>query len=147
MSAFSNSLELKIVNWLKGTTMDAAPTNTYVYFYSALGADTVAGGGDNGGTIISTINPISIAAADWTVTQNLEDGSGTYTKLSNSAAVTAAVDAGQSGTVTVVGFGVYSTNSSPGASNLLWYGATPSKTLAANDELKFNIGSLALQVY
>lgn len=123
MAAFSNYLESKIANWLKGTAFGTAPSIVYVALFNGSPTDTGSGGTEL--TVVSRV-AITLSPASAGATAN-----------------SAQVDFGTaSGTATANFFGIFDANTS---GNLLMYGAvSPSKTINASDPVTIEIGGLTL---
>ena len=137
MSAFSNYLEQKLVEYLKGTAMPTAPGTTYIEMWASAGNDTASNVG-----VVTSLSRVAVAGSAWT-TATGTDGNGDFHSITNIASVVITTSA--TATATVSAFGVYD---DPTAGNLLWWGTLSSpKTLTVADELKFNASNLALQIY
>lgn len=140
MANFSNYLENKIVDWLKGITMPAAPTSLFIALFSSDPTDA------NSGTeltdqITATANRIGVANNLWTVvaaTTTLD------AQIKNNAEIT--ITSNSTNTVNKLAshFGVY--NSVTGG-ELLFHGVLSSTvTIAPGDSVKFAINAITLTV-
>lgn len=134
MSAFSDYLEGKIIDWIKGTQMDTPPTSLWVQVFSDVPTDT-------GGTAIASLPRVQVASTVF------DKGTGTdvdggYTSITNNAPIV--ITANASASATVLGFGVFTAET---GGNLLFHGGLASKTVSVGDELKFNANNLTLKIY
>ena len=134
MSAFSDYLENKIIDWLRGVSMPAAPANTYIKMYSTVATDT-------GGTVISSISTVTIPSASWTKSTGTDNDGKTYTQLTNNVAIT--ISNSIVTPVTIKGFGVYTVDD-----DLLFYGNfATDRVVIAGDQVKFNANTLTVKLY
>lgn len=123
MSAFSNYLEAKAANWLKGTAFGTAPTTIYVELRNGNPTDT-----GSGGTATTGVNraAVTLAAASGGATSN-----------------SAEVDFGTaSASGTADYFGIWDAST---AGNLLCYGAlTASKSINNGDPVTIAASALTV---
>lgn len=130
MAAFSDYMEAKICNWMKGTAFGTAPTDIYVALFNGSPTDTGSGGTE----VTATIRAAGrVAVTFGTVT----DGA-----MSNDAAV----DFGTAeGGATVSHFALFDAASS---GNMLMYGALNggSQAIAAGNQVSFPIGDIDVSV-
>lgn len=137
MSAFSNYLEQKLVEYLKGTEMPTAPATTYVEMWASAGNDTASNVG-----VVTSLSRVAVAGSVWS-TATGSDGNGDFHTIRNDSAIVIVGTATASATVSA--FGVYDASVN---GNLLWWGTLSApKTITVDDELKFNASNLALQIY
>lgn len=137
MSAFSNYLEQKLVDYLKGTAMPTAPATTYVEMWASAGNDAASNVG-----VVTSLSRVAVAGSVWS-TATGTDGNGDFHTIRNDSAIVIVGTATASATVSA--FGVYDAST---AGNLLWWGTLSApKTITVDDELKFNASNLALQIY
>jgi hypothetical protein len=123
MSNFSNYLEGKIADWLKGTNMPAAPT-TYLGLWNGTPGEAGTSGTEVSGTISAR--------------QSITWGTISSASISNSAAV----DFGTSGgSATANAFGIMDALTS---GNLLAYNTMTSKSIGSGDDVEVAIGNLDL---
>jgi len=126
MAGFSDYLEAKILNWIKGVAFGTAPTNVYVGLYSA--APTDAGGGTEVTTTIRAAG--RVAASFGSVTGN--------TITSN-----AVVDFGTAeGGATATHFGIF--DAASGGNLLGWAALNSSQTISAGNSVSFASGGLTI---
>lgn len=128
MAGFSDYLEDKILNWLKGTAMGTAPSAVYVGLFSS--APTDAGAGTEVTTMIRTAGRVAV----------------TFGAVSGgSMANSAIVDFGDAaGGATVTHFAIFDAAS---AGNQLANGAlTAAKTVVAGNAVSFAVGALTIAV-
>lgn len=132
MAAFSDYLENAIVNWFRGTSFPANPTNLYVAFHTADPTDAGSGAEVSGGSY-----------ARVSVTANGTEWSNTSGVLSNVNDINFPDATANWGTVTHVG--VWDAAS---AGNLLFHGALTSSLVINNGQtnIKIAAGELDLTV-
>ena len=129
MAAFGNYLEDAITGWINGTTMPAAPTNTYVQLFNGNPTDTGTGG-------TALLSRVAVAAGGWT------RGTGGAGTLTNTDPITITSSSGSA--VTADYFAVFDAAT---GTNVLFHGAlSASKSIAIGDEVKFNASQLTLTV-
>lgn len=130
MSAFSDYMEDKILNWLKGTAFGAAPGAVYVGLFN--GSPTDAGGG--GAEVTTTIRTAGRVAVTFGA---LSGGA-----MSNSAVVDFGAAAGDA---TVSHFGLFD---AAAGGNLLMHGALTagSQAVSAGTNVVWPIGDLDVSV-
>lgn len=143
MSAMSDYLENKIIDWLfRGQTF-TPPTGLYVGLLTAAPSDT-GGGTEVSGNNYARVN-LAPSLANWAGTQSATSttaSSGTSGTTSNNAQVSFPTPSASWGTVTH--FGIYDATS---AGNLLFYGALNiAKTINSGDTVTFPISSLSVQI-
>jgi hypothetical protein len=144
MAALSDYLENKIVDWLRGQTFPAVPTNLFVALFTAAPSDSGGGTEVTGGSYARVSVAASLAA--WAGTQSAGSttaSSGTSGTTSNNAAIVFATPSASWGAITHVG--VFDAITS---GNLLFWGAlTTGKTVNNGDPApQFNIAALSLQI-
>lgn len=124
MSAFSNYMEAKIAEWLKGTAFGTAPTTVYVGLHVGNPTDTGTGGTPSA---LVARTAVTLAAASGGAT-------------SNSAEVDFGTASGT--TETIDYFGIWDAAS---GGNLLIYGAlSPSKTVNNGDAVTIAASALTI---
>lgn len=140
MANFSNYLETKIVSWLNGTTMPAAPTILYVALFSSDPTDANAGT-EITNTITGSTARAAVANADWTVTiatTTLD------AKIQNNAEITITNSSTNSTNVNATHFGVYNAATS---GELLFHGQLTSIVeITPGSAIKFAPNSITLTV-
>lgn len=126
MAGFSDYLEDKILNWIRGTAFGTAPTNVYVGLFSAAPND--AGGGTE---VTTTIRVAGRVAATF--------GAPSGGSMSNSSTVDFGTAAGGA---SVTHFGIFDASSS---GNLLgWAAVTTPQTVSAGNTVSFASGALTI---
>jgi len=139
MAAFSDYFEQKIVQWISGTQLPTPTAATFLQLYSQDPTET----GSSTGALFSTRYSIASGSTSWT-TASGGAGSASGATLSNASAFT--ITSSATATASATHFTVWDA-SATGTGNLLFYGALASaKTIGLGDEVKFNIGSLILEV-
>lgn len=152
---FSDYLETKILNFLKGTSMPAAPATVYIGLFTAQPADTGTTGGTADGTEVTTTNGTGgwsnyarqalTTATGWNAIA-AATGDSTGQQITNNATIggnTAWTNNGGS-TVTITGVGIWDATTS---GNLLIYiNLVSSQALANGSAFSFAAGNLAVQV-
>ena len=118
--AFSNYMEEKIVEVLRGTTF-TAPANTYLALFTAV-AD-----GEAGTVTEASYTNYARQEATWTA---ISSG-----QTKNAATITFPANGNVADSVTITHIGVY--DNSSGGNLLLYSDLTTSKTLAPGDVLSF----------
>ena len=142
MAGISNYLKDQVLNGYFRDTAMTSPTNVYVALYSTMPNDAGTGGTELSGTGYARV-AIPTTNAAWDAPAA---GSGTVRFIQNAAAVdfgTAGSDWAPSGTP-AVGFGLWDASSSGnylGGSLFL-----SSKIIQSGDPVKFNAGSLDVQI-
>lgn len=140
MANFSNYLENKIVEWLDGVAMPAAPTILYVALFSSDPTDANAGT-EITSTITGAATRTAVANAAWTVT------TATTTldaKIENNADITITNNSTNSTNVNATHFGVYNAATS---GELLFHGQLASTvTITPGSVIKFAPNSIILTV-
>jgi hypothetical protein len=133
MSAFSDYMEDKVLNWsLRGTSAGTAPANVYISLHTT--ATTDAGGG-------TEVTGSAYARKAVSTTGGFNAPSGGSTANTAEIAFTAA-SGGNWGTVTH--FGIWDASTS---GNLLYHGPlTASKTVNDGDVFRFAAGALVVTV-
>lgn len=141
MANFSNYLETKIVEWLDGVAMPAAPTILYVALFSSDPTDANAGT-EITNTITGSTARAAVANAAWTTT------TATTTldaKIENNAEISITNNSTNSTNVNATHFGVF--DSSTGSNNLLFHGQLASTvTITPGSNIKFAPNSITLTV-
>lgn len=135
MSAFSDYLELKVASWVTGTSMGASPT-TYIALFSASPTDGNVTANELTTTLTGSANRTAI-------TLTAAQASGTTT-LKNGSQVIITSNASAGATASHMGIFDAATNG-----NLLFHGVLNSgtpKTIAANDEVRFNADALVITI-
>lgn len=136
MSAFSDSLELKIAQWVTGTAM-TPPAGTFVALFSASPTDANAIGNELTTTLTGSANrtAITLTAAQASGVTTLKNGSQVVITSSASAGATAShmgiFDAIQGGSLLF--HGVLGNPPAP-------------KVISANDEVRFNANQLTITI-
>lgn len=143
MSALSDYLENKIIDWLLRGQTFTPPATVYVGLLTVAPSDAGGGTEVTGGSY--TRVAVASSLANWAGTQSAGSttaSSGTGGTTSNNAAVTFPAPTANWGTV--VAFGVYDASS---AGNLLFYASlTTSKTINNGDAApSFAAGALTFQ--
>jgi hypothetical protein len=129
----SNYLEEAILNWMKGTTFPAAPTNVYIALYTSDPTDADSGTEVTGGSYARA----TFAVGDWSsITQP-----GGAATISNDVAIAFPTATDNWGTVTH--FGVRSASS---GGNLFYHGSlsTPRTILNGDPTPTFASGALVI---
>lgn len=128
MAGFSDYLEAKILNWLRGTAFGSAPSTVYVGLFSNNPND------DNSGTeVTTTIRPGGRVAATFAAPSG--------GAMSNDAEVDFGTAAGGA---TVTHFAIFDASS---AGNQLMNGAlSASQNISAGNDVSFAIGDLDITV-
>jgi len=144
MSALSDYLENKIIDWLLRGQTFTPPATVYVGLLTVAPSDAGGGTEVTGGSY--TRVAVASSLANWAGSQSAGSttaSSGTGGTTSNNAAVTFPAPTANWGTV--VAFGVYDASS---AGNLLFYASlTTSKTINNGDAApSFAAGALTFQV-
>jgi hypothetical protein len=136
MAAFSDYFEQKIVQWISGTQLPTPTAATFLQLYSQDPTEA----GSPTGALYSRYS-IASGGTSWT-TASGGAGSASGATLSNASAFT--ITASATATASATHFALFNASAS---GDLLFYGqlSTP-KTIALGDEVKFNIGSLILEV-
>lgn len=143
MSAMSDYLENKIIDWLLRGQTFTPPATVYVGLLTVAPSDSGGGTEVTGGSY--TRVAVASSLANWAGSQSAGSttaSSGTVGTTSNNAAVTFPAPTANWGTV--VAFGVYDASS---AGNLLFYASlTTSKTINNGDAApSFAAGALTFQ--
>ncbi len=143
MSAMSDYLENKIIDWLLRGQTFTPPATVYVGLLTAAPSDAGGGTEVSGGSYARVA--VASSLANWAGSQSAGSttaSTGTSGTTSNNAAVTFPAPTANWGTVTH--FGVYDASS---AGNLLFYAAlTTSKTINNGDAApSFAAGALTFQ--
>jgi len=137
MAAFSDYFEQKIVQWISGTQLPTPTAATFLQLYSQDPTET----GSPTGALFSTRYSVASGSTSWT-TASGGAGSASGATLSNASAFT--ITASATATASATHFALFDASAT---GNLLFYGQlTTAKTIALGDEVKFNIGSLILEV-
>ena len=144
MSAMSDYLENKIIDWLLRGQTFTPPATVYVGLLTVAPSDSGGGTEVTGGSY--TRVAVASSLANWAGSQSAGSttaSSGTVGTTSNNAAVTFPAPTANWGTV--VAFGVYDASS---AGNLLFYASlTTSKTINNGDAApSFAAGALTFQI-
>ena len=144
MSAMSDYLENKIIDWLLRGQTFTPPATVYVGLLTVAPSDSGGGTEVTGGSY--TRVAVASSLANWAGSQSAGSttaSSGTGGTTSNNAAVTFPAPTANWGTV--VAFGVYDASS---AGNLLFYASlTTSKTINNGDAApSFAAGALTFQI-
>jgi len=144
MSALSDYLENKIIDWLLRGQTFTPPATVYVGLLTVAPSDAGGGTEVTGGSY--TRVAVASSLANWAGSQSAGSttaSSGTGGTTSNNAAVTFPAPTANWGTV--VAFGVYDASS---AGNLLFYASlTTSKTINNGDAApSFAAGALTFQI-
>ena len=144
MSAMSDYLENKIIDWLLRGQTFTPPATVYVGLLTVAPSDSGGGTEVTGGSY--TRVAVASSLANWAGSQSAGSttaSSGTGGTTSNNAAVTFPAPTANWGTV--VAFGVYDASS---AGNLLFYASLPtSKTINNGDAApSFAAGALTFQI-
>ena len=144
MSAWSDYLENKLVDWLFRGQSYTPPATLYVGLMTSAPSDTGPGTEVSGGSYARVA--VTASLANFAGTQSAGStvaSSGTSGTTSNNGAVTFPAPTGNWGTITH--FGVYDASTS---GNMLAYGAlTASKTVNSGDAApSFGAGQLTIQV-
>ena len=133
MAAFSDYMELAILNWMRGSSFPAAPATVYVGLFNGDPTDAGTGGAE----VTTTIRPAGRVGVTFTSPTD----SGGAKQMSNSAPVdfgTAAAGA------TVTHFALFDAVS---GGNMLPHGAlTVSKDVSVSDPVAFDTGNLVIAV-
>lgn len=135
MSAFSDSLELKIAQWVTGTSM-TPPAGTFVALFSASPTDANVTTNELTSTLTGSPNrtAITLTAAQASGETTLKNGSQVVITSSASAGATASH------------MGIFDAIS---GGNLLFHGelngGTP-KVVSAGDEVRFNANQLTITI-
>jgi len=137
MAAFSDYFEQKIVQWISGTQLPTPTAATFLQLYSQDPTET----GSPTGALFSTRYSVASGSTSW-ATASGGAGSASGATLSNASAFT--ITASATATASATHFALFDASAT---GNLLFYGqlSTP-KTIGLGDEVKFNIGSLILEV-
>lgn len=129
MGAFSDYLEDKILNWMKGSAFPSAPATVYVGLLTAAPGDTGSGGSPSDGTEVSGnayARQSITTASGWSAIAT----TGTDRHMSNGSLLTFPTPT-PSGWGTVVAIGIWDAST---AGNLLfWCAQTPNKVINAGD--------------
>jgi hypothetical protein len=137
MAAFSDYFEQKIVQWISGTQLPTPTASTFLQLYSQDPTEA----GSPTGALFSTRYSIASGSTSWT-TASGGAGSASGATLSNASAFT--ITASATATASATHFALFNASAS---GDLLFYGQlTTAKTIGLGDEVKFNIGSLILEV-
>lgn len=138
-SSISSYLEAQILNWVKGTSIVAAPATLYVALYTANPTDADASGTEVSGNAYARVGVTS--ASGWSaITDN---GAGNGAVISNAGVVTFPTPT-PAGWGTVTGFAIY--DSLTNGHELFWAALTASKVINAGDAVTFQIGALTVTV-
>lgn len=146
MSAMSNYLENKIIDWLFRAQAFTPPATMYVALHTATPSDT------GGGTEVSTSSTgyarvgVTSALANWAGTQSAGSttaSSGTGGTTSNNAAITFGAPIADWGRITH--FGIYDAST---GGNLLFYGALDTAKNVNNGDASpsYAISALTVQI-
>lgn len=144
MSAISNYLENKIIDWLMRGQAYTPPTTLYVALYASSGAPSDSGGGTEvtGGGYARVAITSSLTA--WAGTQaagSLTASSGTSGTTSNNNPISFPAPTGDWG---VIGYiGILDASS---AGNLLWWGALSQVKTVNNGDAAPSFAAAALAV-
>lgn len=140
MANFSNYLETKIVEWLNGGAMPAAPTILHVALFSLDPTDANAGT-EITSTITGAATRAAVANADWTTT------TATTTldaKIQNNAEISITGNSTNSTNVNATHFGVFTAAT---GGELLFHGLLASTVdITPGSAIKFAPNSITLTV-
>ena len=128
MASLSQYLEDEILNWIKGSTFDAAPATVYVDLL------------DSG--YASILNTIAGSANRQAITFGAISTSGTGRIMSNSADITFTASAVGSATATQAA--IYDAQTA--GNQLAVQALTSSKAISGGDEVKFSTGALTFKM-
>lgn len=128
MASLSQYLEDEILNWIKGTTFDAAPATVYVDLLDSGDA--------------SVLNTIAGSANRQAITFGTISTDGTGRIMSNSADITFTASAVGSATATKAA--IY--DAQTGGNQLAVQALTSSKAISGGDEVKFSTGALTFKM-
>jgi hypothetical protein len=136
-SSISSYFEDQILNWVKGTSVVAAPATLYVALYTAAPNDASASGTEVTGNAYARVAITS--ATGWSAIVGA--GAGTGDSVSNSGIVTFATPT-PAGWGTVTHFALY--DALTVGNEIVWAALTASKVINAGDAVTFPIGALAI---
>ena len=128
MASLSQYLEDEILNWIKGSTFDAAPATVYVDLLDSGDA--------------SILNTIAGSANRQAITFGAISTSGTGRIMSNSADITFTASAVGSATATQAA--IYDAQTA--GNQLAVQALTSSKAISGGDEVKFSTGALTFKM-
>lgn len=138
MSAFSDYLENKLIDFLLRGQAFSAPATTYVALYTAAPSDAGGGTEVSGGNYAR--QAISSSLANWAGTQS----AGSTTASSGTGGVTSNNNAVSWGTVTwsgtVTHFALY--DASSGGNELFWAPLSASQAVSSGNTVQFAAGAL-----
>lgn len=135
MAGKSNYLELKLLNWMKGTAFATAPTTVYVALFTTAptlddGTSAVEVSGSNYGRAAIT------TSTGWSA---ITGGTSSPATMSNAATVTFATPSGSWGTILAIG--IYDAITT---GNLLYWNTISSQAIASGVIASFAAGALVL---
>lgn len=142
MSAMTDYLENKIIDWLLRATSYTPPATLYVGLLTAAPSDSAAGTEVSGGSYARVA--VTSATTAWNNTQGNTTGASTGGDgtSENAAAITFPAPTANWGTVTH--FGIY--DAASGGNLLIWAALTTSKTINNGDAApSFAAGALSFQ--
>ncbi len=137
--AFSDYMEGKVIDWLKGTAMPTAPTNLYIGLFTTQPADTGTEGAPSDGTEASGT---AYARVTLTLSNFTKAASGTTTQITYTASITFAQAGASWGTIT--GWGIWDASS---AGNLIAYGAiSPTQAVSSGQTPSFAANAIVISL-
>lgn len=142
MSAMTNYLENKIIDWLLRATSYTPPATLYVGLLTAAPSDSAAGTEVSGGSYARVA--VTSGTTAWNNTQGNTTGASTGSDgtSENAAAITFPAPTANWGVVTH--FGIY--DAASGGNLLIWSALTTSKTINNGDAApSFAAGALSFQ--
>lgn len=143
MSAMSDYLENKLIDFLFRGQSYAPPSTLYIALFTTVDNDANTGTEVSGNAYARA--SVASALTSWAGTQatgSVVVSSGTNGTTSNNGAITFPTPSGSWGTV--VGFGIF--DAASGGNLLFWGPLSINKTINQGDTVTFPVNSLALQI-
>src|SRR5438034_6260767 len=138
-TSISSYFEAQILNWVKGTSIVAAPATLYIALYTANPTDADASGTEVSGNAYARAAITS--ASGWSaITDN---GAGNGSMISNSGILTFPTPT-PAGWGTITGFAIY--DSLTNGHELFWSALSASKVVNAGDTVTFQIGQITVTI-
>ena len=137
---FSTYFATQNLNWLKGTTFPAAPTNLYVTIHSATPTDN-GSAADLTNTVTGSANRILLAQSNLAAAVTAASGGG-YERITT-AILTITASSVNGSAVTASHFAVW--DAITGGNLLLHDALTAPVVINSGADVKFPLGSLALR--
>lgn len=134
--AFSDYMEAQVLNWFKGTTMPAAPTNLFVGLFTAQPADTGTAGAPADGTEVTAASAYARVSVTASTFWGAVTASGTTQQITGGSTITFPQATGSWGTIT--GYGVWDAAT---AGHLLYYDAISNSQAIGNGQTPSLAGS------